>query len=214
MTTEVFPFEVWPEGILQARFPANNNALRNEVLSKSAITIADSEPGSPSDGDVHIVGTTWGGFASDVVVIYKSGTWYGYDPFDGWLKWVADEAALYLYDGGGWIEFSGGGGSSFAPVSTITGTSHDITAAEAGAYLRFTSTSAKTCTFRPNGTEALPANGEWHVRNVGASNLTLVAGAGVTLTAPYGGTLVVPTGGTVTVKRVALDAFDVFGVTV
>lgn len=79
--------------------------------------------------------------------------------------------------------------------------------------MRFTASSAKTCTFRPNSVEALPANGEWHLRNAGAGNLTLTPGSGVTLNAPYSGTLVVPPQGTVTVKRVAADLFDVMGVT-
>lgn len=214
MSTAVFPFEVWPEGIMQARIPANDNSLRSEVLSKAALTIADSEPGSPTEGDVHIVGTAWGAFATGDVVIYKSGTWLGFEPFSGWLKYNEDDDKVYRY-AGGWSEFAGGGGggSGPAPVTTESGTSHNITAAEAGSYIRFTSTSAKTCTFRPDSTEALPSNGEWHIRNAGTNNLTLTPGSGVTLNAPYGGTLVVPIGGTVTVKRVATDTFDVMGVT-
>ncbi|AEF89723.1 hypothetical protein DelCs14_2711 [Delftia sp. Cs1-4] len=100
-----------------------------------------------------------------------------------------------------------------APVLTVLGTTHDVSAAEAGRYLRFTSTSAKTCTFPPESVQPLPLNGEWHVRNAAAGNLTLLAGEGVTLNAPYAGTLVIPTGGTVTVKRVGTDIFDVMGVT-
>lgn len=211
MSIVVFPFDVWPEGILQARIPANDNSLRSEVLSKAAKTIANTAPGSPSDGDVHIVGAAWGGFSIGDVVIRKSSTWLGYTPFSGWLKFNQADSKIYIFNSS-WSEFAGGTGG-LAPVTTEAGTSHNITAAEVGSFIRFTSTSAKTCTFLPNSTEALPANGEWHIRNAAASNLTLTAGSGVTLNAPYNGTLVVPPNGTVTVKRATTDVFDVMGVT-
>lgn len=111
MATDVFPFEVWPEGILQARIPANDNSLRNEVLSKAALTIANSSPGSPSDGDVHIVGTAWGGFSADDVAIYKGGSWQAFAPFPGWVKWLSSASALYTYTGSVWVEFTGSGGA-------------------------------------------------------------------------------------------------------
>src|SRR3546814_12498182 len=57
-----------------------------------------------------------------------------------------------------------------------------------------------TLCLSPDSTEALPANGEWHIRNVGAADLTIVEGSGVTINEPNGGTLVVPAGGTVTLK--------------
>lgn len=120
MSTAVFPFDVWPEGILQARIPANDNSLRNEVLSKAAKTIANAAPGSPAEGDVHIVGTAWGGFASGDVVIRKSTTWLGYTPFTGWLKFNEADSKVYKYQGG-WSEFAGGaGGGSAVTALTIS----------------------------------------------------------------------------------------------
>lgn len=213
MSTSIFPLEIWEEGITQPRFAANDNALRVEAMERGALTFAASAPSSPADGNVHIVSTAWGGFAVGDIVLYRDGTWYGFAPVMGLRKYMDADSKLYVYDGG-WSEVAGGGGgSTFAPVVAVTGTAHDITAAEVGSYLRFTSTSAKTCTFRPNSTEALPENGEWHIRNVGANNLTLTPGAGVTLNAPAGGSLSVPPSGTVTVKRVSADVFDVMGVT-
>lgn len=122
MSTAVFPFEVWPEGITQARIPANDNSLRSEVLARAALTIADSEPGAPSDSDVHIVGTAWGGFSSDDVVIYKDGTWLGFEPFYGWLKFIDSEGMFYRY-AGGWAEFSGGSGGGGNAVTALTSSS-------------------------------------------------------------------------------------------
>lgn len=120
MSTAVFPFDVWPEGILQARIPANDNSLRNEVLSKAAKTIANAAPGSPTEGDVHIVGTAWGGFATGDVVIRKSATWLGYAPFTGWLKFNETDSKVYKYQGS-WSEFAGGtGGGSAVTALTIS----------------------------------------------------------------------------------------------
>src|SRR3546814_772360 len=86
------------------------------------------------------------------------------------------------------------------PVITETTTAANLLAADVGKYQRWTNASAKALTVRPDSTEALPANGEWHIRNVGAADLTIVEGSGVTINEPNGGTLVVPAGGTVTLK--------------
>lgn len=98
-----------------------------------------------------------------------------------------------------------------AAVVTSTGTTYTAAASDVGKFRRFTNTSAKSATFEPEATTALPANGEWYFYNQGANNLTLIAGSGVTMNAPAGGSLVVPSGGTVAVKRLAADLFAVFG---
>lgn len=121
MSTQLFPFAVWLSGTNQNSIPANDNALRNEVLAKAAISIADAEPSESDtdDGDVHIVGTPWGGFATDDVVIYRDGTWYGFAPFEGWLKWLSPTGQLLGYDGSdGWtVQLSPGGGVGADQVS-------------------------------------------------------------------------------------------------
>lgn len=100
-------------------------------------------------------------------------------------------------------------------VSNDGGANHNISGEEIGTYIRMVGSGAKTVTFRPNATEALPQNGEWHIRNAAESgDVTLVEGDGVTLNVPAGGTLVMNPGMTATVKRVAADEFDVIGHTV
>lgn len=218
MSTPILPFAVVQSGTTQIGIPINDNALRSEILAGLVISkTTTTQPTSPVDGDIYIIpasatGSQWEEFTEGDLTIFRSGTWYAYAPVDGVV--VHMTGSLQQWDGSVWSEISGGGGSSLSPVSTETGTSHDITASESGSYIRFTATSAKSCTFRPNSTHALPANGEWHIRNVGTGNLTITAGSGVTINPPYGGTLVVPPAGTVTVKRVASDIFDVMGVTV
>lgn len=101
------------------------------------------------------------------------------------------------------------------PVVNDGGTNRDLTDDDQGCYVRMTGTGAKTVTVRPDATHAMPANGEWHIRNAAASgDVTLTEGMGVTLNPPAGGTLVVEPGMTVTLKRVAADEFDVIGLTV
>lgn len=100
-------------------------------------------------------------------------------------------------------------------VQDMANAAHNLLAADASKYLRFTyAAGAKTLTVQPNSTEALPANGEWHIRNSAANNLTIATGVGVTINPPTGGTLVLQPQMTVTLKRVAADTFDLIGQTV
>lgn len=121
MSTQLFPFAVWLSGTNQNSIPANDNALRNEVLARAALGVADAEPSESDtdDGDVYIVGTPWGGFATDDVVIYRGGTWYGFEPFDGWLKRRLDTGDLVGYDSSdGWVVvLNDGGGTSADQIS-------------------------------------------------------------------------------------------------
>lgn len=215
MSDPILPFAVWAAGTNQASIPANDNSLRSEILAGRVISkTTTAQPASPADGAIYIIpsgatGVQWATFTAGDLAIFRAGTWSAWAPVSGLV--VNMLGGLQQWDGSAWDDL--GGSSGGAPVSTVSGTSHDITAAEAGGYLRFTATTAKTCTFRPESAEALPDGGEWHIRNVGAGNITLTPGSGVTLNAPYSGTLVVPPAGTVTVKRAAADLFDVMGVT-
>lgn len=111
MTLAMFPYAVWQAGTNQNSIPANDNSLRSEITAKAALGVANAAPGSPVDGAVYLVGTAWGAFATDDVVLFRSGTWYGFAPFDGWIKYRTDTETLYVYDGG-WQEYAGGGGEA------------------------------------------------------------------------------------------------------
>ena len=111
------------------------------------------------------------------------------------------------------VGLAGSGSASLSPVQTEAG-NYTVLADDAGNFIRLTGAVAKTVTVGPDAGEAMPANGEWHFRNVGAGNATLVAGSGVTINAPAGGTLAVEPGGTVTLKRAAVNVFDLLGQTV
>ncbi len=101
-----------------------------------------------------------------------------------------------------------------ATIATVSDTASDLDPAQNTLFLRYTSGDAKTLTVQPEATTAQPDNGEWHIFNEGANNLTITAATGVTITAPVDGTLVVPTGGVVTLKRIAANTFKLIGVTI
>lgn len=105
--------------------------------------------------------------------------------------------------------------SSPTPVIEKTGGAENLRNSDQGSYARHTFAGAKTLTVRPEATEALTANGEWHIRNAAASgDLTIVEGTGVTVNPPFGGSLVLSPGMGGTLKRVGADEFDLIAHTV
>lgn len=105
----------------------------------------------------------------------------------------------------------GGGGGGPAPLITEATSSRAFDPTDAGSYVRFTDTSAKTGTFAVADGFASPE--EYHIANRAASGNLTLSGSGVTLNAPKGGTLVLEPGDTVTVKFVSSSVADVFGST-
>lgn len=111
-------------------------------------------------------------------------------------------------------DLGGGGGGGGVPVVQTEAGSYTLDPDDMGNYIRLTGAGTKDISIDLESTTALPENGEWHFRNVGAGDATVDPDVGVTVNAPAGGTLVVPQGGTITLKRVAADEFDVLGQTV
>lgn len=100
----------------------HNSALRrlDALVQLRAVDRAISTPpGSPSDGDVYIVGAAasgaWSGFAEDSIAAYIGTAWVEITPADGWWCWVADESVFYVYDStaspAGWTLYQPGGDS-------------------------------------------------------------------------------------------------------
>lgn len=203
----------------QPHVPVNAALRRLDALVQlTVLSISNTPPGSPADGDRYIVGDSptgaWVGHEHDVVAFIGTG-WIYWVPAIGWQAFVQALGLSYVYGAGspiGWEPLVVEGGGGAATVVTDSTTARDALPAHAGNYTRFTNASAKTYTF--DDIDGFSAGEEYHARNVGAGNLTLVEAGGMTLNAPADGTLVVPQGGTVTVKMVASDEADVIGVTV
>lgn len=116
MSTPIIPFAVWPENILQARLPANDNALRNEIFQSDVNNATTAQPGSPAEGACYIIqsthtGAQWATFTPKDLAIFKGGTWYAFAPVEG--NRVSVSGAIYIYTASAWtLATSGGGGGS------------------------------------------------------------------------------------------------------
>lgn len=122
MSTPILPFAVWQSGTNENSLPANDNALRCEILFGFVISQAVmAQPGSPEDGDIYIIppgatGTQWATFDAYDLAIFKSGTWYAYAPVEGIV--VNINGSLYQFIGSaGYSSIGAGGGNKFVNVA-------------------------------------------------------------------------------------------------
>lgn len=124
-------------------------------------------------------------------------------PDNGVVKWDQSNGILYIAA----LESSS---TSYPSVETDAD-DFTILSANVGTYTRLTNASAKQIIIQDELIEPLPEDGEWHIRNVGAGDATIVPDLYTVVNLPFGGTYVVPEGGTITLKRVANNEFDLFG---
>jgi hypothetical protein len=79
-----------------------------------------SPPGSPANGDRHIVAAGPSGAWSDMagrIAMWIDGSWEFYQPREGWHAWVVAEGATAIYTGSGWS-----GGPTFFNLTRVAGT--------------------------------------------------------------------------------------------
>src|SRR5690606_32205253 len=138
MSDPILPLLKWPEGIAQARVPANDNALRLEALFRPCLGVANDES-SPSGGDVWLVGDTpAGAFASfeenDIALYHVDpdssiGGWHAWAPVDELPLIVAGVRKIFAAASANeWIDDpSIGGGGGGGTWGSITGTLSDQT---------------------------------------------------------------------------------------
>lgn len=217
------PTTTWPDGAQQGNVPVNDTFQILGCLVQCAVETETAMPPTPDPeddvGKAWIVAASatgdWSGHDTDIA-LYTGVTdapWRFFDAREGWLARDKTANRHKVFDGSVWELFTTGE-DKFAEVTTVSGTSHDLALAEAGGYLRFTNASTKTLTVRDNADIAIPVGYEFHGRNAGAGLLTIIEDTAVTIALPSGGTLEVPEGGTFTLKKVATDDWDLFGVTV
>lgn len=95
----------------QKHITMNSSLSRLDVLVQlSALSqILLIKPLNPAEGDRYIIGTgatgDWSGFDGQLA-IYQDGAWLLILPKKGWTCWVEDDAKLYVFDVGGWVEFA------------------------------------------------------------------------------------------------------------
>jgi len=93
---------------------SQKHVTHNEALvaldTLTQVSILDrnlsTPPGSPSEGDTYIVGSTatgdWSGEENSITTYYDS-VWRFYTPKEGWLVYVVDEGVHLKFDGTSWV---------------------------------------------------------------------------------------------------------------
>lgn len=229
MSHKLNPSERWPEKILDARIPANNNSLRLDIFNTDGI--ADDVTAQPSlatpadDGKWYILpsthtGTQWATFAEDSIAIFYGGTWYEFVPAEGAKVSVA--GAPLIFTSGAWApfvapsaaEFGFITGSPFAQTNlqryTIVTEASPFTA-DPGTHDGLTRYIRAGGDVTFNSSEPYTAGMVFNIR--ATAGLDLVE-TGVTLTPPAGGTLELTAGMAVQVVMTSSTAGDVIGQTV
>lgn len=107
---------LWDDGIMQPDLLFNDLLLWTAIWAQAVVlSIEDAPPGSPADGDMHLVGTGSGLFAGhDDDLAYwddAAGVWLFYAPGEGYSVWNLDDDSEYRFATvGGWTAPGGGGG--------------------------------------------------------------------------------------------------------
>jgi hypothetical protein len=230
-----------PQGTLDPAAGLNAALRPIRILCQALVTEigVNAPPGSPSDGDCVIVGVGTGDFTGqdDNLACYveEGDFWQFIEAGVGvWMVLNLEDGGLYTYNpttaSSGWVLAAGlsdapsngqiygrrdGVWEAFAitapPVVNTASANIDADENNAGNYTRF-SHAAPTYTFDDATPYVLGA--EYHGRYVGSGSLMIVATSGMTINPPANGTLEIPPDGTFTVKIVAADEADLFGITV
>lgn len=229
-----------PQGTLDPAAGLNLSLDVIDALLQSAVIELgrNTPPVSPSDGDLYIVGVgtgAWAGQDDNLARYVSDGAFWQFYTAGTQVRIVLsqDDSVLYVYNSSsasaGW-QLAGGLGdapsngffyarkdgawqvvSSSVP-SIVDTSSANLNADEtnSGNYTRF-SHASPTYTF--DDAEPYEIGAEYHGRYVGSGSLTIVGTTGMTINPPADGTLEIPPQGTFTVKIVAADEADLFGVT-
>ncbi len=117
-------------------FTRLDSILNNGAKSKTTNT----PPGSPTSGDLYIVGTSptgaWSGKAGQLS--YYDQIWRFIAPKEGVSLWVNDEDVFYNYNGSSWVTPSGAGTVTSVAVTTANGVSGSVANATSSAAISLT----------------------------------------------------------------------------
>lgn len=144
-----------------------NEALSriDAILNTAAVDRGiNTPPGSPSQGDVYIIGSSptgdWSGKGLNVA--YFDGVWRFIAPHEGLTLWVADEDLLYTFDGSAWV----------ASTATVSGTVA-LTVGSAGSPTLTYSGDSNTGLFSPGADQVSITTGGTERARVSSSGLTV-----------------------------------------
>ena len=100
---------------------------------------------------------------------------------------------------------------SASNIVTDATTSRTLALSDSGTYIRYTAGSAITVTVPPNGTVAFPIGTQIDMVMAGTGEVTIAEGAGVTVNSMDDNTKLSTQYAGLTIKKVATDEWDVFG---
>jgi hypothetical protein len=115
-----------------------NLVMLDSLLHLAVISIANTPPGSPTNGDRYIVGTSptgaWAGQANRVAVwVGAESAWRFFQPKLGWRAWNAAVPNYIRFNGSAWIDDAHlpltGGGVVGARVIVVDGANNTIASA-------------------------------------------------------------------------------------
>lgn len=230
-----------PQGTLDPAAGLNLSLDVIDALLQTAVIELgrNAPPGSPADGDMYIVGIgtgAWAGQDDNLARYVAEGTFWQFYTAGSQISIILnqDDGGIYAYNSSsassGWV-IAGGivdapinglyyarrngawqvVSSSVPPVVDTASANINADETNSGNYTRF-SHASPTYTF--DDAEPYVIGAEYHGRYVGSGTLMIVAATGMTINAPSDGSLEIPEQGTFTVKIVAADEADLFGVTV
>lgn len=85
------------------------NLLKLSVLTQGGVNSKVSAlPGSPANGDVHILDETVGGGNANKIVIRDAGAWIYVTPALGWMLYNRATTVFQVFSGTEWVAFEGG----------------------------------------------------------------------------------------------------------
>ena len=112
-------------GAQSQKHVTHNEAIRAlDALVQILINDKDltAPPAAPVEGARYIPAAgasgDWLGKGGQIAA-FQDSAWMFYQPLQGWLAYIADEAMFYVYDGSGWVVQSAGAGGIGGPSTVL-----------------------------------------------------------------------------------------------
>jgi hypothetical protein len=183
-----------------------NLRIMSALLQGRALTLASALPGSPADGDIHLLDEAVGGGDANKVAIRDNGAWVKIAPVSGWVMFDVATGVHRIYNGTIWAVLGG----RIVP-ETVAGTAYTIVMHDIGKHKRCTNGSATAITIPLNSTTAFPIGTRIRFTAAGAGTVTLTPAGGVTLRSRGASLASAGQYAVFEIEKVAADEWDCLG---
>lgn len=149
-----------------------NLRLLSALVQPRVLSISATEPGAPTDGDLHIASGAWGGGAINDILIRDNAAWVVVTPVSGWKAFNVATSEDLSFDGSAWV------GSKMLLVTDAALDRVLLNSDLSGrVILERDNAAAQTLTVNSGLTGTEPVT----ILNTGGGALTITAGASVTI---------------------------------